>query len=204
AFYDCACVCVNNAILFFGGWNARYGNRVVSKSVYKYSIQENKWMTFQNTLPNPSYACSATLSEDNMHVHIIGGYGNIFTHMKTEVGEWSSAKGIELKVKKDNGVDRQINTPFQTLKELPTTFSSSQCVLYKHEILICGGEYQRACYSYHTLKDEYNDINQITLLSFGGDESKHTLVMKYVSVWSDDNNSDDANEMNKAKKFNEW
>ncbi|ETO36437.1 hypothetical protein RFI_00625, partial [Reticulomyxa filosa] len=92
---------------------------------------------------------------------------------------------------------RQITTQFQTLKELPTTLKQSQCVLHKHELLICGDWKERACYSYHTLKNEYKficeypsdvklyghcvvklvdsssnndkdkDNNQITLLSFG-------------------------------------
>ncbi|ETO05776.1 hypothetical protein RFI_31620, partial [Reticulomyxa filosa] len=107
-------------------------------------------------------------------------------------------------------------THFQNLKELPTPLSHSQCVLHKHELLICGGVPQRICYSYHTIKNEYKficeyprnvqlyghcvvklvdnnkDRSQITLLSFGSDwnrYSKHTLIMKYVSVWSDDNNN---------------
>ncbi|ETO04475.1 hypothetical protein RFI_32923 [Reticulomyxa filosa] len=106
-------------------------------------------------------------------------------------------------------------------------------LLHKHEILICGGEYERACYSYHTLKNEYKFIceypsdvellghsvmkladnnknsNQLSLLSFGGYKaSRHTLVMKYVSVWNDDNNNDDKNqsenenETNKSKQLN--
>ncbi|ETO20137.1 hypothetical protein RFI_17079 [Reticulomyxa filosa] len=123
------------------------------------------------------------------------------------------------------------NQTFQTLKELPNPLKESQCVLHKHELLICGGYDQRACYSYHTLKNEYKficeypsdvklvghcvlklvdnnnkDKNQITLLSFGSNwngENKHTLVMKYVSVWSDDNNNDE-NEINKSNNYNEW
>ncbi|ETO03096.1 hypothetical protein RFI_34314 [Reticulomyxa filosa] len=113
------------------------------------------------------------------------------------------------------------NQVFQALKELPIPLSQSQCVLHKHEFLICGGKGERACYSYHTLRNEYKficeypsdvqlfghcvvklvdsnnnndkDNNQITLLSFGstwGGSNAHTLVMKYVSVWSDDNNND--------------
>ncbi|ETN99983.1 hypothetical protein RFI_37475, partial [Reticulomyxa filosa] len=90
---------------------------------------------------------------------------------------------------------QQINTHFQTLKELPTPLTLSQCVQHKHELLICGGQFKRACYSYHTLKNEYKFVcdypsdvelfghcvvklvdnnsnndkynNQITLLSFG-------------------------------------
>ncbi|ETO25211.1 hypothetical protein RFI_11931 [Reticulomyxa filosa] len=114
------------------------------------------------------------------------------------------------------------STFFQDLKELPTPLSESQCVLHKHELLICGGKYQRACYSYHTFKNEYKficeypshvepnghcvvklvynsnkDRNQITLLSFGGCNAKrHTLMMKYVSVWD--------NISNKPNNCNQW
>ncbi|ETO31596.1 hypothetical protein RFI_05523 [Reticulomyxa filosa] len=119
-------------------------------------------------------------------------------------------------------------TAFQTLKELPTPLSRLQCVLHKHEILICGGYQQKTCYSYHILKNEYKficeypsnvilnghcvvklvesdnnnkDSNQITLLSFGGWNifTQHTLVMKYVSVWSDISNK--SNEFN---NYNQW
>ncbi|ETO09990.1 hypothetical protein RFI_27387, partial [Reticulomyxa filosa] len=116
------------------------------------------------------------------------------------------------------------NQTFQTLKELPTPLSHSQCVLYKHELLICGGWNKRSCYSYHTIKNEYKficdypshvklhghcvvklvdnnnkDINQITLLSFGSahnGKNKHTLVMKYISVWN--------NILNKSNEFNNY
>ncbi|ETO01781.1 hypothetical protein RFI_35658, partial [Reticulomyxa filosa] len=95
------------------------------------------------------------------------------------------------------------STYFQSLKDLSIPLSQAQCVLYKHEILICGGHKQRDCYSYNILKDEYKFIcdypsditlwghcvvklidknnkndNEITLLSFGG-KDKHTLMMKY-------------------------
>ncbi|ETO32688.1 hypothetical protein RFI_04428 [Reticulomyxa filosa] len=118
---------------------------------------------------------------------------------------------------------QHLNTIFQTLKELPTSFRQSQCVVHRHEILICGGRYQRACYSYHTLKNEYmficeypsdiildgycvvklednnnNNRNEITLLSFGG-VYNHTSVMKYVSVW--DNIS---KKLNKFNNYNKW
>ncbi|ETO11069.1 hypothetical protein RFI_26307, partial [Reticulomyxa filosa] len=113
--------------------------------------------------------------------------------------------------KRETEQSQQSNTHFQTLKELPTPLSQSPCVLHKNELLICGGASQRACYSYHTLKNEYKliceypsdvylsghcvvklvdsnsnndkDNNQITLLSFGGynKDTRHTLVMKYIS-----------------------
>ncbi|ETO07310.1 hypothetical protein RFI_30083 [Reticulomyxa filosa] len=125
---------------------------------------------------------------------------------------------------------QQLNTLFQTLKELPTRLFGSPCVLYKHEILICGGWDKRTCYSYHTIKNEYKFIceypsdiqlnghcvvklvdnnnkhsNQITLLSFGSDRygrDKHTLVMKYVSVWS--NISNKLNKSNEFNNYNQW
>ncbi|ETO20708.1 hypothetical protein RFI_16509 [Reticulomyxa filosa] len=117
------------------------------------------------------------------------------------------------------------STLFQSLKELPAPLSHSQCVLHKHEILICGGSWNKNCYSYHTLKNEYKficeypsnvslvghcivklldnnkDSDEITLLSFGG-KYKHTLTMKYVSVW--DNNDSDDNEVSKLKKLNKY
>ncbi|ETO01951.1 hypothetical protein RFI_35489 [Reticulomyxa filosa] len=120
------------------------------------------------------------------------------------------------------------NQTFQTLKELPIPFIEPQCVLHKHEILICGGYKQTACYSYHTLKNEYKficeyprdikldghcvvkldnsnkDRNQINLLSFGGSEytTRHTLVMKYVSIWS--NISDISKKSNEFNNYNQW
>ncbi|ETO16012.1 hypothetical protein RFI_21348 [Reticulomyxa filosa] len=109
------------------------------------------------------------------------------------------------------------STSFQCLKALPNPFLQSQCVTHKHELLICGGQFKRACYSYHTIKNEYKFIceypsniklnghcvvkladnnnkgsNEITLLSFGG-YNNHTLVMKYVSVWN-----------NKSNNYNQW
>ncbi|ETN99936.1 hypothetical protein RFI_37531, partial [Reticulomyxa filosa] len=117
------------------------------------------------------------------------------------------------------------NQTFQVLKELPAPLADFQCVLYKHELLICGGYEQRACYSYHTIKNEYKFIcdypsdvqisgnyalklvdnnkekNQITLLSFG-EHYKHALVMKYVSVWS--NILDISNKSNELNNYNQW
>ncbi|ETO10808.1 WD-40 repeat protein [Reticulomyxa filosa] len=102
-------------------------------------------------------------------------------------------------------------SPFKTLAHPPLSLQCVQCVLYKREIIICGGYLKSDCYSYHTLKNLYkricsypNDVdlqghcvvkivnsnnpNDITLLSFGGQDYKkrHTLIMNYVSVWNDD------------------
>ncbi|ETO16592.1 hypothetical protein RFI_20747 [Reticulomyxa filosa] len=51
--------------------------------------------------------------------------------------------------------------------------------------------------------DANNDNNEITLLSFGG-KYKYTLVMKYVSVWGNDNNDDGMNKLKKSKNCNQW
>ncbi|ETN97783.1 hypothetical protein RFI_39743 [Reticulomyxa filosa] len=91
-FNQYAYVCINDVILFFGG----YGNGVVSKSVYKYSIRENEWMTFQNTLPGPLCDCVAILSEEDNDIHIIGGANDkdieVSIHMKTKVRAWDPSQ----------------------------------------------------------------------------------------------------------------
>ncbi|ETN99641.1 hypothetical protein RFI_37830 [Reticulomyxa filosa] len=93
----------------------------------------------------------------------------------------------------------------------------------QHELLICGGIRNRDCYSYHILTNEYKFIcsypsniklfgycvvklidnknsNEITLLSFDG-FFKHTLIMKYVSAWDNDN---EINKSKKSNNYNEW
>ncbi|ETO03209.1 hypothetical protein RFI_34201 [Reticulomyxa filosa] len=86
--YAYAYLCINDVIFFFGG----FGDKAASKSVHKYSIREKKWMTFQNTLPNPLFNCIAILSEEDNYIHIIGGKNNncaiLLTHMKTKVSLW--------------------------------------------------------------------------------------------------------------------
>ncbi|ETO15231.1 hypothetical protein RFI_22134 [Reticulomyxa filosa] len=83
-----AYVCINDIILFFGG----YSRNDFSKSVHEYSIRENKWMTFENTLPSPLRNCVAIFSEEDNDIHIIGGRANktttVSTHMKTKVRVW--------------------------------------------------------------------------------------------------------------------
>ncbi|ETO03022.1 hypothetical protein RFI_34388 [Reticulomyxa filosa] len=110
----------------------------------------------------------------------------------------------------------QVNNYFQTLPDVPKPFGTSQCLLFKEEILICGGQQTNDCYSYHTLKKQYkyiccypNDVqfnghcvvqlnnlqtnpNEIHLLSFGGQDEniiKQTFSMKYKSVWEINNNN---------------
>ncbi|ETO31912.1 hypothetical protein RFI_05205 [Reticulomyxa filosa] len=96
-----------------------------------------------------------------------------------------------------NKTTSHTSTTFQNLKEVPTTLYHPQCVLHKHEILICGSD------SNKTLKlEDNNNRNKVTLLSFGSDwegNNRHTLVMKYISVW----NSDNDNEM-KSNNYNKW
>ncbi|ETO05539.1 hypothetical protein RFI_31860 [Reticulomyxa filosa] len=118
---------------------------------------------------------------------------------------------------------------FEILTRLPTPFDRSQCVMHKHEILICGGWKEINCYSYHILKNQYKYIcsypknvqlfghtvvkrvnndsrNGITLLSFGG-MYNHAVVMHYVSVWDDDDDDDDENDRvanNKTSTTNIW
>ncbi|ETO00853.1 hypothetical protein RFI_36589 [Reticulomyxa filosa] len=112
------------------------------------------------------------------------------------------------------------SSTFRHLNNLPFRLYQPQCISYKYEIIICGGPFQNGCYSYNTLKQEYKHIcnypvniqlkghcvmklvenkddNTIILLSFGG-VSKHTLVMKYISIWNDNN------AMKESIKYNKW
>ncbi|ETO07197.1 G-protein beta WD-40 repeats containing protein [Reticulomyxa filosa] len=105
-------------------------------------------------------------------------------------------------------IDKDKDKLFETLRPLSSPLYPSQCISFNHEILICGGYHNQECYSYHTVKREYkricsypsnvelnghcvvkltddNNSHGITLLSFGG-SPKHTLIMKYVSVWDND------------------
>ncbi|ETO36289.1 hypothetical protein RFI_00774 [Reticulomyxa filosa] len=127
--------------------------------------------------------------------------------------------------KLSNNKDMDTLSPFETLSHLPFPLTRSQCVLYKQEILIWGGWKQMNCYSYHVLKNQYKFIcsypknvtlighnvielikdnknsNYITLLSFGGqgeNKKKHTLVMKYTSVW------DKNIKIKNIEDFNKW
>ncbi|ETO15205.1 WD repeat-containing protein [Reticulomyxa filosa] len=112
---------------------------------------------------------------------------------------------------------------FETLPTLPFSFRTAQSVSHKDEIIICGDN--NGCYSYHTLKNQYKlicpypkevklnghcvvkivhkdnkNVNEVTLLSFGGqgsDEKKYTLIMKYISVWNN-------NGKITSKDYNKW
>ncbi|ETO12077.1 hypothetical protein RFI_25300, partial [Reticulomyxa filosa] len=99
-----AYVRIDDNILFFGGV---FLKKSTSKSVYKYSIQENKWMAFQETLPFPLRGCVAILSEDNTYVHIIGGMNDEATtpptHTKTRVIEWLKEE------KKEDETEKTVN-----------------------------------------------------------------------------------------------
>ncbi|ETO04736.1 hypothetical protein RFI_32661 [Reticulomyxa filosa] len=124
-------------------------------------------------------------------------------------------------------VHTNTETLFNNLASLPTPLSDGQCVFHKNEILICGGYRNNECYSYHTVTNRYKRIcsypsevtllghtvvkrvntsnaNDITLLSIGGQaeyKPKHTLMMRYVSVWDD---KASAIEKDKGKPYNQW
>ncbi|ETO15543.1 hypothetical protein RFI_21820 [Reticulomyxa filosa] len=109
SFHKYAYVYINDVILFFGGYSKKDGKDIISKLVHKYSIRENKWTTFSNTLPSQLQDCIAILSKDKKDIHIIGGKNKnhiVSTHMKTKVSEWLNEeeikKGIELEIEEKN------------------------------------------------------------------------------------------------------
>ncbi|ETO31826.1 hypothetical protein RFI_05290 [Reticulomyxa filosa] len=148
-----------------------------------------------------------------------------FSNINNMANQNTTQKSLEKQTKQSQHIIT--STPFQSLNALPNSLWQSQCVLHKYEILICGGYKKRDCYSYHTLKNEYkficeypNDValwghcvvklvdnnknsNEITLLSFGGDY-KHTLVMKYMSVWSNENDENESNKLKELNNHNQW
>ncbi|ETO27184.1 hypothetical protein RFI_09948, partial [Reticulomyxa filosa] len=124
-------------------------------------------------------------------------------------------------VKVEKTTDMHNASPFQALAPPPVPLRYAQCIAHKYEILICGSCNNSECYSYDTIKKQYKYIcsypeeialdrhcvvkyveendkkNEITLLSFGGqgmERAKHTLVMKYISVWDDESVKAHSNE----------
>ncbi|ETO33519.1 hypothetical protein RFI_03581 [Reticulomyxa filosa] len=116
----------------------------------------------------------------------------------------------------------------QSLKELSTPLKQLQRALHKHEIIICGVKLKKLVilvthsktiqficeypsdvklwgHCVVKLVDNNNNknSNEITLLSFGG-YRKHTLMMKYVSVWNNDNDNTNDSKMNKLNNYNKW
>ncbi|ETO04586.1 hypothetical protein RFI_32810 [Reticulomyxa filosa] len=96
---------------------------------------------------------------------------------------------------------------------------------------MCGSYNVRECHSYPTIQNQYkyicsytdyvklkgrcvmkladdNDMNVITLISFGGqdeNQQKHTLIMKYMSVWGDGSDDIDDKRIEKKKgSSNKW
>ncbi|ETO07821.1 hypothetical protein RFI_29569, partial [Reticulomyxa filosa] len=124
----------------------------------------------------------------------------------------------------DMKIENENVSIFETLTSFHIPLQKTQCVTHKDEIIICGGEFKRNCYSYHTIKNDYKyicfypggidldghcvvkiasndkdtnkDEHEIILLSFGG-YYKHTLIMKYASVWNND-------DVRKKLSLNQW
>ncbi|ETO35854.1 hypothetical protein RFI_01209, partial [Reticulomyxa filosa] len=89
-FYAYAHVCVNDVILFFGGFGG--ADVAVLNAVHIYSMIEKQWIKFEYTLPTPLYGCVGLLSEDKKYFHILGGRSDenkvVSRHIKTKVDDW--------------------------------------------------------------------------------------------------------------------
>ncbi|ETO33889.1 hypothetical protein RFI_03207, partial [Reticulomyxa filosa] len=120
---------------------------------------------------------------------------NLITSTSVQGLKDSSTSFAKRERKPEQSQDITTSGPFETLEDLLTPLWISQC---------------SDCYPYHTIKNKYKficsypsnvylaehcvvklkdhnskDVDEITLLSFGGNgDTQHTLVMKYVSVWS--------------------
>ncbi|ETO18391.1 hypothetical protein RFI_18871, partial [Reticulomyxa filosa] len=79
-----AFVCANGMVLFFGGVRESPPD---SADVYKYVIEEDKWVKCEQALPYPLTNCTAVVSGDHEHVHIIGSsLGSV--HLRTKLKDW--------------------------------------------------------------------------------------------------------------------
>ncbi|ETO07070.1 hypothetical protein RFI_30319 [Reticulomyxa filosa] len=89
-FHGHAYIHLNEHILFFGGYN-----RNNLRLLHKYSIQENIWSIFEETLPIALSDGVAVLSEDN-DIHIIGGmdqeHNELVIHIKTKLRLWDTSQ----------------------------------------------------------------------------------------------------------------
>ncbi|ETO08555.1 hypothetical protein RFI_28832 [Reticulomyxa filosa] len=83
-------VYANEALLLFGGRSKRSWD-IISQAVHKYYVKEDKWITFEQTLPSALHNLVGILSEDNIYVHIFGrqnGYNETSIHIRTKWDEW--------------------------------------------------------------------------------------------------------------------
>ncbi|ETN99879.1 hypothetical protein RFI_37588, partial [Reticulomyxa filosa] len=90
--YSYAYIHVDDDILLFGR-DDRHELR--SKDVHKYSIKDNIWLRFEQTLPLPLTDAAAIITQDSECVHIIGGYKgeqDVTIHMKTKMEDWTKGK----------------------------------------------------------------------------------------------------------------
>ncbi|ETO06571.1 WD repeat-containing protein [Reticulomyxa filosa] len=177
-FYHYAFVCINDIILFFGGWNGNVGyNTVVSNAIHKYSIQKDKWMKFELTLPIPSTDCIAVLSEDNMFVHILGGqddeWKEMATHIQTKVAAW---------MKEETELEKQWIVEEEEKRVIEET---------KRELVTMKGKF-----NVKKLKVEYNKIkkrieiemviehwNRLLSIKMGWIDNFNIIISQYILVF---------------------
>ncbi|ETO15227.1 hypothetical protein RFI_22137 [Reticulomyxa filosa] len=96
-FHDYTYIHLNNYILFFGGYNLNH-----LRLVHIYSIQQNIFNIFEETLPTALSDGVAVLSEDN-DIHIIGGidqeHNELVSHIKTKLRLWDTSQLLENETK---------------------------------------------------------------------------------------------------------
>ncbi|ETO33143.1 hypothetical protein RFI_03966, partial [Reticulomyxa filosa] len=81
-------VYIDDILLFFCGLE---DNAKLKNTVYKYSMNKNQWMKFDNALPIALNRFVGILSEDSKYIHILGGNdgkSTLVMHIKTKVEEW--------------------------------------------------------------------------------------------------------------------
>ncbi|ETO03016.1 hypothetical protein RFI_34394, partial [Reticulomyxa filosa] len=110
-------LCGNDFILFFGGEDDYH---FTSKDINQYSVIEDKWMKYGQTLPILLINCVIVLSEGGRFIHILGVLEDNSTtqiHMRTNVNKWAKEKQQWIVEDKEIVDLEKNNIEFQEMKQ---------------------------------------------------------------------------------------
>ncbi|ETO24978.1 hypothetical protein RFI_12165 [Reticulomyxa filosa] len=155
------CVRINDAILFFGGWDAL---SAPTDAVHVYSISKGEWTKAKYTLPIALSGCMAILNEDRTHVHVLGGYDgeeSIYTHLRTAVGVWVEDEDMQ-----DTEIEHSSTIPrplvdaslLRALNSFSVVLNHAQPTLHSNEVTRSGSF------------DEHNDLPFSSSQDYGDDD----------------------------------
>ncbi|ETO30866.1 hypothetical protein RFI_06254 [Reticulomyxa filosa] len=189
--------------------------------------QQVKCFQWNQYLPHALSHSFAMLSNDGKDVLIFGTHSNLL----------SALISIPLRLLLDQDTWIPIHPSHsKVIKNEPQLMRPNcvaQCIMMGDEIVMCDGDVDSNCYSYHCKKRSYRFVaeypntvwtplivrcdrvldeqvqgcNEMLLLSFCGKEEANgseLWIMKYKSVWNDDDNDDKKEQTYTHQQMNEW